>query len=451
MPDATKKILVVDDDEGIRRQLGWAFDSFSVLEAGNREDARALVESDRPAVVLLDLGLPPDPDGPSEGLMALKEILSITPDAKIIMISGQSEREHAVRAVGLGAYDFYEKPLELDALNLIVERAFRLRELEQENRLLASRHSGLSLPGVITTNAAMLEICDQARKLAGTDVFVLLLGESGTGKEVLSRAMHGLSARAAGNFVAINCAAIPENLIESELFGHEKGAFTGAIKTTIGKVEQANKGTLFLDEIGDLPLAMQAKLLRFLQERVIERVGGRREITVDIRVISATNRDLAKLIAEGDFREDLFYRLSEVDLKIPPLRERSDDTLLLAHHLLGRVAKQQGRALGGFSREALAVLSTHPWPGNVRELENRIKRAVATSAGPQVQPEDLDLAPDAGQRECLTLKQAREAADKTAIRAALADAKGNLSQAARLLGTSRPTLYQLIEQYDIKD
>lgn len=451
MTGQDRAILVVDDDEGIRHQLRWALDELQVLEAGNRDEALKLVRDKHPPVALLDLGLPPDPDGPSEGLMTLRDILSIAPTTKVIMISGQTEREYAVEAIGLGAYDFYEKPIELDVLGHIVQRAFRVHELEADNHRLATAASGFALPDFLTTNSEMLQICDTVRKLAQTDVSLLILGESGTGKEVIARAIHKLGPRRVQPFVAINCASIPAQLIESELFGHEKGAFTGAVKTTPGKIELADQGVLLLDEVGDLPLGLQANLLRFLQERVIERVGGRTQIPVNTRVISATNRDLRQLIADGQFREDLYYRLSEVDVHIPPLRDRADDVLMLAHHLLDLYRAEHGSSIRGFNTAALTAIAGHAWPGNVRELQNRVKRAVITCTGSRITVSDLDLQGADFRSAHRTLKDVRQDADIAAIRDAMRRCKGNISKAARLLDTSRPTLYQLLEQYNLKD
>ena len=464
MSDGNNLLLVVDDDEGIRRQLRWALDDYQVLEAEDRASAVANVQQHGVPVVILDLGLPPDVDGPSEGLQALEQILDIAPDAKVIVMTGQTEREYAVQAVGLGAYDFYQKPLELDALELVVGRAMRLFELEDENRRLADAADGdLALPGLVTSDPAMLKICEQIKRFAAADMTVLLVGESGTGKELLSRAVHDYSKRADGPYVAINCAAVPDTLLESEFFGHEKGSFTGANKSVQGKVELASKGTLLLDEIGDLPLALQAKLLRFLQERVIERVGGRKQIPVDIRVVSATNRDPQILIEEGLFREDLYYRLSEAVVQIPPLRSRPDDIIAISQHLLKRFAKETGISVQGFSQDALSGLASYGWPGNVRELENRIKRALVTADGARIDLATLDLprseapaesgepqaAVPAEDEPVLTLKEARERAEKKAVQRAMIEAEGNISKAAKMLETSRPTLYQLLKQHNI--
>ena len=463
MSEANSALLIVDDDEGIRRQLRWALDGFQVLEAKDRASAVATVKKRGVPVVVLDLGLPPDVDGPSEGLQALEEILAIAPDAKVIVMTGQTEREYAVKAVGLGAYDFYQKPLEMDALELVVGRAMRLFELEAENRRLSSgAEQATPLPGLVGSDPSMLKVCEAVKRFAAADMTILLVGESGTGKELVARAIHDLSKRAAQPYVPINCAAVPDTLLESEFFGHEKGSFTGANKSVQGKVEMANKGTLLLDEISDLPLALQAKLLRFLQERVIERIGGRKEIPVDIRVVSATNRDPQQLIDEGRFREDLYYRLSEAVVQIPPLRERPNDIIAISQHLLGRFARETGIASSGFTQDALSGLASYDWPGNVRELENRVKRALVTADGARIDLAALDL--PRGDAEgngaeasaavpdlpVLTLKEAREQAERDAVERAMIAAGGNISKAAKLLETSRPTLYQLLKLHDIR-
>ncbi len=445
------KLLLVEDDLGLQRQLAWTFEDFEVLRAEDRATAENVLKREKPSVILLDLGLPPDADGPSEGLATLQAALRASPESKVIMMSGQTEREFALKAIALGAFDFYQKPISVDEIRLIVGRAQHVFELEQDNRRLAQRSTGGPLPGFVTTNPQMLEACQDILGLAATNVTVLITGESGTGKELLARALHQHSPRAQGPFVPVNCAAIPENLLESEFFGHEKGAFTGAIKTTVGKVELANKGTLFLDEIGDMPIALQAKLLRFLQERMIERVGGHKQIPVDIRVISATNQSLQRLIAQNGFRQDLYYRISEGVVAIPPLRERIEDAALIANKLTRDYAQELGRPIRGISGEAMATILAHSWPGNVRELQNCIKRAVASSAGPLLSTRDLRLATEPPSEEGpLTLKQARFNAEGKALRRALAVANGNISEAARLLDTSRPTLYQLLKEHNIE-
>ncbi len=443
-------LLIVEDDPGLQKQLKWSFDGYEVLVAGDRDAAIAVVRRHEPAVATVDLGLPPDPDGASEGLATLEAILSLAPDTKIIMVTGNQERAHAVRAIGLGAYDFYQKPVDPEILGLIVERAFRLHDLQQENRRLVLRQTDSPVSGIITNDPAMQKVCRTVEKVAPSDLSVLLLGESGTGKELLARALHQLSPRAVKKFVAINCAAIPENLLESELFGYEKGAFTGAAKQTKGKVELGEGGTLFLDEVGDLPFSLQAKLLRFLQERVFERVGGREEIAVDIRIVCATHQDLSTLIKDGRFREDLYYRLSEIVVKIPPMREREGDLTLLAHAFLEKFCKSQSRSLQGFSPEALQAIEAYRWPGNAREMENFIKRAVIMTDGPQITQLDLGLNLSDEVVEPLNLRQVREEAERKALVRALGRVGGNMLQASELLGISRPTLYDLLNRHGIK-
>jgi len=451
--NATKKpvrLLVVDDDPGLRRQLRWAFDDYKTTECGDRKAALEAIRKAPPAVVLLDLGLPPDPDGPSEGLAALRDILTATPEAKVIVLTGQKERAYALKAVSLGAYDFYQKPVDVDELTLIVARAANLHELERENRDLQAAQSECKVPGLITQNARMQQVGEQIARFAEANVAVLIVGESGTGKELLAHGLHTLGHRAEkGQYIALNCAAIPENLLESELFGYERGAFTGAHKTTIGKFEQANGGTLLLDEIGDLPASLQAKLLRVLQERKIERVGGRRGIPVDFRIVSATNRDLEKMVAEGGFREDLFYRLSEAVVRIPPLRERPEDAVLIAQSFLKAWTAEQGLHNPGLSPDALAVIGEHAWPGNVRELQSRLKRAAVNATG-RITARDLELAAPSDDEPARTLKEARQSAEYDAIRKALSLSEGNISEAARLLGVSRQGLYQLLSDHKMR-
>ena len=443
-------LLVVEDDPGLQKQLKWSFDAYEVLVAGDRDTAIAMVRRHEPAVATVDLGLPPDPDGASEGLATLENILALAPDMKVIMVTGNQDRAHAVQAIGLGAYDFYQKPVDPEILGLIVERAFRLHDLQQENRRLHLRQTESPVSGIITNDPGMQKVCRTVEKVAPSDVSVLLLGESGTGKELLARALHQLSSRASKKFVAINCAAIPENLLESELFGYEKGAFTGAAKQTKGKVEYAEGGTLFLDEVGDLPFALQAKLLRFLQERVFERVGGREEIAVDVRVVCATHQDLQAQIKVGRFREDLFYRLSEIVVTIPPMRDREGDPTLLAHAFLDKFSKSQGRSIQGFSADALQAIESYPWPGNAREMENFIKRAVIMSDGPQITVQDLGLNITDAEASPLNLRHVRDEAERKALVRALGRSGGNMMQAAELLGISRPTLYDLINRHGIK-
>jgi two-component system NtrC family response regulator len=450
MSDAKQRILLVEDDPGLQKQLKWSLGDYELVMAADRDSAIAQLRRHEPAVVLLDLGLPPDADGATEGLAALQLILSLAPATKVIVVTGNLDRSNAVKAIHLGAYDFFQKPFDPDVLALMIARALHVHALEIENRLLAARQHGSALQGLITSSEPMLKVCRTVEKVAPANVTVLLLGESGTGKEVLARGVHELSPRAGKRFVAINCAAIPDTLLESELFGYEKGAFTGAAKQTIGRIEYANEGTLFLDEIGDLPMPLQAKLLRFLQERVIERLGGRGEIPVDVRVVCATHRDLASMIREGSFREDLYYRLSEITVKIPPLRERPGDAVLLAQAFLERYARELGRNLRGFTADALGALEAHAWPGNVREMENLIKRATIMADGNQITAADLGLDTGHAKPQPFNLRQAREHAERLAVSRALAHSDGSIAQAAELLGITRPTLYDLMAKIGLK-
>jgi two-component system NtrC family response regulator len=442
----SRKLLIVEDDLGLQKQLKWCFVDYEVLFADSRATAIAQLRRHEPAVVLQDLGLPPDAEGVTEGMGLLGEILALAPHTKVIVVTGNQDKDNAVRAVGLGAYDFYQKPLDTDVLQLIVSRAFSLYELEQENqRLRGARRSPLA--GVIATSDPMVRVCRMIEKVAPTQATTLLLGESGTGKEVLARALHAMSARANGPFIAINCAAIPETLLESELFGYEKGAFTGAHKQTIGKFESANGGTLFLDEIGDMPLALQAKLLRFLQERVIERIGGRERIPLDLRIVCATNRDLKSMIAANEFRSDLFYRIGEVAVDIPPLRSRDGDSVVIAQAILERRARDHGRAIKGFAPDALRAIQSYSWPGNIRELENKVSGAVIMAEGKHVTAADLGLTAESlSNLDFLNLRAVRAQAERRAIERAVSVAHGNLSRAAELLGITRPTLYDLLEK-----
>jgi two-component system, NtrC family, response regulator len=445
MKDTKLNILVVEDDEGLIRQYRWALADCEVTIASNRENAIAEFRRARPPVVILDLGLPPEPDTVREGMITLEAILATAPETKIIIATGQENHEAALRAIALGAYDFYQKPVDVDLLRHMLERAARLAELEGENRRLIELAPRSPVDGIVAASPQMARTLRTIEKIAPTDVAVLLLGESGTGKEVLAQAIHRLSPRAKKPFVAINCAAIPETLLESELFGHEKGAFTGAVKQTIGKIEGANGGTLFLDEIGDVPLAMQVKLLRFLQDQVVERIGGHRPIQVDVRIVCATNQNLDAFIASGKFREDLYYRLNEVRMVIPPLREREGDAMLLATFFLKKFNNQFNRKLKGFGSDALAAIATHPWRGNVRELENRVKRAVVMADGTTISAADLELAAAELPNGSLDLREARARAERGVVQMALAQTNGNLSRASKLLGISRPTLYGLLE------
>lgn len=449
MSGSEKTILVVEDDLGLQKQLRWSFQGYEVVIAGNREAAITALRRYEPTVVTLDLGLPPDANGSSEGLATLKEILELAPRTKVVVVTGNDDRANAVKAIGLGAYDFYQKPIDAEILRLIVERAVHVNQLEEENRKLSNQTTNTSLRGILATSPQMLKICRTIEKVAPTDITTLLLGESGTGKELLARALHELSPRATKRFVAINCAAIPESLLESELFGHEKGAFTGATKQTIGKIECAHSGTFFLDEVGDLPFPLQAKLLRFLQERVIERIGGREEIPVDVRVICATHQDLSALIQQGKFREDLYYRISEIGITIPPLREREGDIVLLARIFLEKFSQQNKKDLRGFSEGALGALQKHTWMGNVRELENRIKRAVVMADGNLITTEDLELPNAEHSTSPFNLRQVRDEAERSALQHALNLYSGNISQASEALGISRPTLYDLLNKHGI--
>ncbi len=452
LPSAAEQrptLLMVEDDLGLQKQMRWSFDRYNVVFADSCDAAIAQLRRHEPAVVTLDLGLPPDPDTPNEGFRTLEAILSLAPTTKVIALTGQNDRANALKAIGMGAYDFFAKPFEPEILGLVLDRAFRLAELERENRRLAASGAESPLDGLITRDPGMLKLARQVERLAPTDATVLLLGDSGTGKEVLARALHQLSPRKDKRFVAINCAAIPDTLLEAELFGYEKGAFTGASKTTPGKIETADGGTLFLDEIGDLPHPLQAKLLRFLQERVIERIGGRNEIPVEVRVVCATHRNLRELIAEGAFREDLFYRLSEMVLTIPPLRERAGDAALLAHAFVRRFGKANGRDKLSLREDALDAIASHAWPGNVRELENCIKRAVIMADGNAITAEDLGLQPG-DEAEVLNLRQVREDAERRAVLKVMARVEGNIARAAELLGVSRPTLYDLLNRFGMR-
>ncbi|MGB5202438.1 MAG: PEP-CTERM-box response regulator transcription factor [Sedimenticolaceae bacterium] len=451
MTETKDTLLVVEDDPGLQSQLKWSFEDFDVEVAENREEAIAHLRRLEPAVVTLDLGLPPDPGGVSEGFAVLEEILTLAPDTKVIVVTGHNDRTNALRAIAMGAYDFYEKPIDPELLSFTIKRASRLYQIEQENRRLQTVHGTSFLEGLIASSPEMLKVCRTVEKLAPTDVSTLILGESGTGKEVLVKALHKLSERHDKRLVAINCAAIPEALLESELFGYEKGAFTGAAKTTQGKIEVANGGILFLDEVGDLPQPLQAKLLRFLQERVIERIGGRSEIPVDVRVICATHRDLPEQIQAGEFREDLYYRINEATIRVPPLRERQGDSLLLARAFLERYATELKRPIKGLTPQAIEAIEAHDWPGNVRELENRIKRAVIMADGTQISLEDLELPVPNGDRDLdpFNLREVRENAESQAILRALARSDGNVSKTSDLLGITRPTLYNLMKKYGI--
>ena len=446
-----RPLLIVEDDPALQKQLRWSFDKFEALTASDRESALTQLHRHNPAVVTMDLGLPPDADSVSEGFLLLEQILAIAPDTKVIVLTGQNDQANALRAIALGAYDFFAKPFEPELLALTIDRAFRLFDLQQENRRLQALQHPPALSGLLTRDGEMLRTCRTIEKVANTNATVLLLGESGTGKEVLARGLHEASSRKTERFVAINCAAIPENLLESELFGYEKGAFTGAAKTTLGKIETANGGTLMLDEIGDLPHSLQAKLLRFLQERVVERLGGRNEIPVDVRIVCATHQDLKALIKEGRFREDLFYRLAEIVVTIPPLRDRTGDPALLAHAFVNRFAREQNRGNLTLADDATRAIEAHPWPGNIRELENCIKRAVIMADGPQITREDIGLTQATDDESgFIDLRQVRDDAERVAVVKALGRANDNLVRAAEILGISRPTLYDIMHRLGLR-
>jgi len=446
-----EKILVVDDDLGIQKQLKWSFAGYEVIFAEDRASAIAQLRRFEPKVVTLDLGLPPDPANATEGMATLEEILELAPQTKVIVVTGNNDKKNALRAINLGAYDFYQKPIDSDTIQILVSRAMNLFNLEMENRHLAA--VAPSMDKIIGQSEGILAASRKAERIAQTDISTLLLGESGTGKEVFARSIHEHSLRKDKAFVAINCASIPENLLESELFGYEKGAFTGANKTTPGKIETAQNGTLFLDEIGDMPIGLQAKMLRFLQERVIERVGGRSEIPVDIRVICATHRDLQSMVAEQTFREDLYYRIGEISILIPPLRERNNDVVLLARTFLVQYNEEFKTKIKGFSESAIKAMTQHKWPGNIRELQNKLKSAVIMAEGTHIQAEDLSLKVnnDEVSSDTLNLREVREHAESRAIRNAYQVAEHNMSRTAELLGITRPTLYSLIDKYHLED
>jgi two-component system NtrC family response regulator len=444
--------LIVEDDPAALRQLGWTFDDYAVSKATDRATALEQMRQERFPVVLLDLGLPPDPDGAAEGLATLREILTLAPGTKVIVVTGQEAREYALQAVEIGAYDFYRKPLNVDELRFLVERAFQLQRLEEENRRLMRSTRGELLPGIIGSSESMHQVCRLVERAAASEISVLLVGESGTGKEILARALHGRSSRASGPLATINCAAIPEHLLESELFGHERGAFTGAVRQSVGRFELAQHGTLFLDEIGDMPLPLQAKLLRFLQERIIQRVGGRTDISLDVRIVSATHRDLPALVEEGTFRQDLYYRISELTIEIPPLRERVEDAVVLAQHFFERYREEAERPIQRLAPDAVAAVARYPWPGNVRELENRLKRGVLLAEGPGLTARDLDLpGGEANETGGWTLKEALHEAEQQAISRAWVQAQGNVAEAARILGVSRPTVYKLLRDHGLRE
>ena len=445
-----KTLLVVEDNPGLQKQLKWAFEGYNVYLAGDRVAAIELLKQHKFPVVTLDLGLPPDPTNASEGLAALDEILTIAPHTKVIVVTGNDDQQNALKAISLGAYDFYQKPVEPDMLCLIVDRAYSLYELEEENRRLATQGSSSPLDGIIGASPKMLEACRLVEKVGPSEATTLVLGESGTGKELFALALHRLSPRCGGPFVALNCAAIPDNLLESELFGYEKGAFTGAVKQTPGKIETADGGTVFLDEIGDMPMPLQAKMLRFLQERVVEHIGGRSTIAVDVRNICATHHNLEQSIKEGLFREDLYYRISEIVIEIPPLRERESDKLLLAQTFLEKFSQDNGRSFRGFTDEARAEIDAYVWPGNVRELENRVKRAVVLAEGNRVSAEDLGFA-KVSELHSLNIREAREDTERQIIRRALKIHDNNVTHASEAMGISRPSLYKLVKKLGLPE
>jgi two-component system NtrC family response regulator len=454
MSEKQALLLIVEDDAALQKQIKWSLDQYTSVTANDRESALSQARRHAPAVVTMDLGLPPDADSVSEGFRLLEQLLDIDANLKVIVLTGQNDQNNALKAVEAGAYDFLAKPFEPELLNLIVGRALRLYELQAEIDRLRQLRSGEALAGVTTRDPAMLRVCRTIERVASSNATVMLLGESGTGKEILAQGLHQSSKRS-GRFVAINCAAIPETLLESELFGYEKGAFTGAAKTTLGKIETADRGTLMLDEIGDLPASLQAKLLRFLQERRIERIGGRQEIAIDVRVVCATHQDLHALIRENRFREDLYFRLAEIVIDIPPLRTRKGDAALLAHAFLRRFAEEQRRGPMRFSEGALAAIERHAWPGNVRELINVVKRASIMAEGNRVTLEDIGLTqrPPGAEtvQDDLDLRKIRESAERGAVVTALARADGNIVKASELLGVSRPTLYDLMNRLQIKN
>lgn len=448
----TRRLLIVEDDPGLQSQMRWCFsEELEVSVATDRETALTCLRREEPEVITLDLGLPPDPGGATEGFRLLEDILQLAPMTKVIVVTGREDKENAVKAIGIGASDFYQKPLDADILTFVVNRAFRLAELERENRELFLQADGAKIRGIVASSPQMLSVCRTLEKVAPTDVTTLITGETGTGKELLARALHDLSNRSEKPFAAINCAAIPENLLESELFGFEKGSFTGATQSKKGKIESANGGTLFLDEIGDMPMALQAKLLRFLQERVVDRVGSVNPVPVDVRVVCATHRDVRQLIESGDFREDLYYRISEITLDVPAVRERDGDALVIAQSLLKSLGKQMDRPNLSFSEDAVNAISSYSWPGNVREMINKVKRATIMADCKRVTAEDLELPCEENVSNLqLNLRQVRETAERQAIIQALRTSNFNMAQASRLLGVTRPTLYNLTDKYRIE-
>jgi two-component system NtrC family response regulator len=444
------RLLIVDDDEDICTQMKWALgDDYDPLTAGDRAGALAAFAAHRPAVTLLDLGLPPRPNKPDEGLAVLSAFIGLDPLAKVIIVSGQGDKQNALRAVGAGAYDFLCKPVDMDELRLLLQRCVYVAELEQEYRALQYSARADVFEDILGVSPPMQAVVDFIRKVAHTNAPVLILGESGTGKEMVAQALHRQSAQKSGPFVAINCNTIPENLLESELFGHEKGAFTGAHTQRKGLIETAAGGTLFLDEIGELPAPVQVKLLRFLQEKCFQRVGGRQEIQSDARVLAATNRNLQEHVASGKFREDLYFRLAVVVVKVPPLRERGSDVVLLAKAFLHNYSVEHAKPGLTFAPEALNALTLHRWAGNVRELQNRVRRAVIMADGKRVTAKDLELTDTLGALPPQTLKEARESVEREMVQEALRRHRGKVTSAALELGISRPTLYELMEKLGI--
>jgi two-component system NtrC family response regulator len=450
MTETRRPLLIVEDDPELQKQMRWAFDRYETVVASDRESAIAQMRRCEPAVVTMDLGLPPHPDDPSEGLLLLEEINAFAPDTKVIVLTGQNDRVNALKTIALGAHDFCTKPFEPEILAWTIDRAFRVHELQEENRRLQTASAAGGMSGFMTRDPEALRVCRTIEKVAPASATVLIQGESGTGKELLARALHDLSPRRDQRFVAINCAAIPETLLETELFGYEKGAYTGAAKRTFGKFEMASGGTLFLDEVGDLPMALQAKLLRFLQERVIERIGGREEIAIDVRIVCATHQSLKDHIVSGRFREDLYYRIAEIVVEIPPLRARKGDAALLAHSFVHKFAAEQRRGAMTLLPDAIASIEAHAWPGNVRELENVIKRAVIMADALTISAADVGLGPADAEPAILNLRRVREEAEKDAVLRVLGRVNGNYSKAAELLGVSRPTLYDLMHRCGLK-
>ncbi|HEV8397381.1 MAG TPA: PEP-CTERM-box response regulator transcription factor [Vicinamibacterales bacterium] len=444
------RLLIVDDDEDIRTQMKWALvQDYEVFQAGDRVEALAAFTTDRPIVTLLDLGLPPRPNEPAEGLLALSELLAVDPLAKVIVISGQGDKDNALHAVGAGAYDFLCKPVDMDELRLVLRRCVYVAELEQEYQALQASARPDVFEEMLGTSPPMQGVFTFIRKVAPTSAPVLILGESGTGKEMVARALHRRSPHKGGPFVAINCSAIPEGLLESELFGHERGAFTGAHALRKGHIETAAGGTLFLDEIGELPAPVQVKLLRFLQEKRFQRVGGRQEIHSDTRVVAATSVNLQESVASGTFREDLYFRLAVVIVKVPPLRDRGEDIGLVAKDFVHRYGMQHGKRSMTFAPDALRALSLYRWPGNVRELQNRVQRAVIMADGKRVTAADLELTDVLSETAPQTLREARQNAEREIVEEVLRRHRGKITSAAVELGISRPTLYELMEKLGI--